>query len=154
MHLPLLGFIKNVSTTGKITAKNFYRAGGWAECHNSDIWAMSNPVGNFGHGDPVWANWNMGGAWLSTHSWEHYRFMQDKDYLKNYAYETMKGAAQFCMDWLIEDKDEELITSPSTSPENKYITPNGYHGATFYGGTPTWLSFGNVWRTLLRLQKF
>lgn len=135
MHLPLLGFIKNISETGKITAKTFYGANGWVACHNSDIWAMSNPVGNFGNGDPVWANWNMGGAWLSTHLWEHYLFTQDKNYLKNDAYNIMRGAAQFCLEWLVEDKEGNLITSPSTSPENKYVTPTGYHGATFYGGT-------------------
>ena len=83
MHLPLLSFIKNISTTGETTARTFYGVTGWAECHNSDIWAMSNPVGNFGYGDPVWANWNMGGAWLSTHLWEHYLFTQDKIFLKN-----------------------------------------------------------------------
>jgi len=104
-------------------------------CHNSDIWAMSNPVGNFGHDDPVWACWNMGGAWLSTHLWEHYLFTQDKKYLKNEAYDIMRGAAQFCLEWMVQDKDGKLITSPSTSPENKYISPTGYHGATFYGGT-------------------
>jgi alpha-L-fucosidase 2 len=135
MHVPLLGFIKNVSITGKLTAKNYYAASGWVACHNSDIWAMSNPVGNFGFGDPVWANWNMGGTWLSTHLWEHYSFTQDREFLKNEAYEIMKGAAQFCLEWLVEDKDGKLITSPSTSPENRYVTPDGYHGATYYGGT-------------------
>jgi alpha-L-fucosidase 2 len=135
MHHPMLGFIKNISETGRITAKTFYGANGWVACHNSDIWAMSNPVGNFGQGDPVWANWNMGGAWLSTHLWEHYLFTQDKVFLKTDAYDIMRGAAQFCLDWLVEDKEGKLITSPSTSPENKYVTPNGYHGATFYGGT-------------------
>jgi len=135
MHLPMLGFIKNISETGKITAKTFYGTNGWVACHNSDIWAMSNPVGNFGQGDPVWANWNMGGAWLSTDLWEHYLFTQDKNFLKNDAYEIMHGAAQFCLEWLVEDKEGKLITSPSTSPENKYVTPAGYHGATFYGGT-------------------
>ncbi len=97
---------------------------GWAACHNSDIWAMSNPVGNFGNGDPVWANWYMGGAWLSTHLWEHYLFTQDKEWLKNEAYALMRGAAEFCLDWLVEDKNGKLITSPSTSPENMYITHN------------------------------
>jgi len=135
MHLPLLSYIKNVSETGKVTAKTFYGLNGWVECHNSDIWAMSNPVGNFGHDDPVWACWNMGGAWLSTHLWEHFLFTQDKDYLKNEAYDIMRGAAQFCIEWLVEDKEGKLITSPSTSPENKYVTPAGYTGATFYGGT-------------------
>ena len=134
MHSPLLSFIKNLSETGKITAKTFYGINGWLACHNTDIWAMSNPVGN-GNDEPMWADWNMGGAWLSTHLWEHYRFTQDNDFLKNHAYEIMKGAAQFCLEWMVEDKDGKLITSPSTSPENKYVTPTGYHGATFYGGT-------------------
>ena len=135
MHLPLLSFIKNLSITGKVTAKTFYGVNGWAECHNSDIWAMSNPVGNFGKDDPVWACWNMGGTWLSTHLWEHFLFTQDRNFLKNEAYDIMRGAAQFCIEWMVEDKEGKLITSPSTSPENKFISPSGYQGATFYGGT-------------------
>jgi len=135
MHRPLLGFIKNVESTGTITAKTFYGANGWVVCHNSDIWAMSNPVGDFGNGDPSWACWNMGGAWLSTHLWQHYLFTKDLKFLKNEGYELMKGAAQFCLDWLVEDKNGKLITSPSTSPENLYKTPEGYVGATMYGGT-------------------
>ncbi len=134
MHMPMMTFIKNISETGKVTAQTFLGAGGWMACHNSDIWAMSNPVGDFGHGDPVWANWYMGGAWLSTHLWEHYLFTQDTAWLKNEGYELMRGAAAFCLDWLVE-KNGELITSPCTSPENKYINSEGYHGATFYGGT-------------------
>ncbi|HEY3371725.1 MAG TPA: glycoside hydrolase family 95 protein, partial [Prolixibacteraceae bacterium] len=135
MHQPLLSFIKNIATTGKVTAKTFYGVNGWAACHNSDVWAMSNPVGDFGNGDPNWACWNMGGTWLSTHLWEHYQFTHDQKFLKNEAYELMKGAALFCLEWLVEDKIGELITSPSTSPENKYITPDGYVGATLFGGT-------------------
>ncbi len=135
MHSPMLSFIHNVAETGKVTAKTFYGTRGWAAAHNSDIWAMSNPVGNFGKGDPSWANWNMGGVWLSTHVWEHYTFSHDLDWLRNDGYSLMKGSAQFCLDWLVEDKSGKLITSPSTSPENNYITPQGYRGATMYGGT-------------------
>lgn len=135
LHRPLLSFIKNVASTGAVTAKTFYGVNGWCVCHNSDIWAMSNPVGDFGSGDPNWANWNMGGAWLSTHLWEHYQFTQDDKFLKDEAYNLMKGAAQFCLEWLVEDKKGYLVTSPSTSPENLYITPDGYKGATLYGGS-------------------
>lgn len=135
LHQPLLHFIKNISETGKITAKTFYGVNGWTAAHNSDIWAMSNPVGNFGGGDTNWACWNMAGAWLSTHIWEHYLFSQDKDFLKKEGYEILRGAAQFCLEWLVEDKNGNLITSPSTSPENRFITPDGYVGATLYGGT-------------------
>jgi alpha-L-fucosidase 2 len=136
MHLPLLSFIKNLSVTGKVTAKTFYGVNeGWAAAHNSDIWAMTNPVGQFGKEDPSWACWPLSGAWLSTHIWEHYIFTQDKNYLKNEGYPIMKGASQFFLGWMILDKNGNLITSPSTSPENKYIAPDGFIGATMYGGT-------------------
>ncbi|EJL64299.1 glycoside hydrolase family 95 protein [Flavobacterium sp. CF136] len=136
MHLPLLSFIKNLSITGKITAKTFYGVDkGWAAGHNSDIWAMTNPVGQFGKEEPMWACWPMAGAWLSTHIWEHYVFTQDKEYLKKEGYPLMKGAAEFCLGWMVTDKNGNLITSPSTSPENQYIAPDGFVGATMYGGT-------------------
>lgn len=136
MHLSLLSFIKNLSVTGKTTAQTFYGVNdGWASAHNSDIWAMTNPVGQFGKEDPSWACWPISGAWLSTHIWEHYVFTQDKNYLKKEGYPIMKGAAQFFLGWMVTDKNGNLITSPSTSPENKYIAPDGFIGATMYGGT-------------------
>jgi alpha-L-fucosidase 2 len=136
MHNSLLTFVHNLSKTGEVTAKTFFGVQkGWAACHNSDIWAMSNPVGNFGEGDPVWANWYMGGTWLSTHIWEHYIFTQNKEWLKNEGYPVLKGAAEFCLGWLVEDKNGKLIPSPSTSPEQRYINDKGYRGATLYGGT-------------------
>ncbi len=135
MHQPFLTFLENLEKTGKITAKTFYDAPGWTVHHNSDIWAMTNPVGDFGNGSPSWANWYMGGAWASTHLWEHYIFTKDEVFLKQKAYSLMKGAAEFCLAMLIPDKNGKLITSPSTSPENRYITPTGYHGETIYGGS-------------------
>jgi alpha-L-fucosidase 2 len=136
MHMPLLSFIKNLSVTGKVTAKTFYGVNqGWAAAHNSDIWAMTNPVGQFGKEDPMWACWPIAGAWLSTHIWEHYTFTQDKDYLKKEGYPLMKGAAEFCLNWMVLDKNGNLITSPSTSPENQYKLADGFVGATLYGGT-------------------
>ncbi|MEO8887362.1 MAG: glycoside hydrolase family 95 protein [Mucilaginibacter sp.] len=136
MHMPFLSFIGNLATTGKVTAKTFYGINrGWASAHNSDIWAMSNPVGDFGKSDPTWANWNMSGTWAVTHLWDHYLYTGDRDFLKGYAYPLMKGAAMFCLDWLVKDKQGYLITSPSTSPENNYVTPDGYKGGTLYGST-------------------
>ncbi|MCV2486809.1 glycoside hydrolase family 95 protein [Flavobacterium sp. SH_e] len=136
MHSSLLSFIKNLSVTGKVTAKTFYGVDkGWAAAHNSDIWAMTNPVGQFGKEDPMWACWPMAQAWLSTHIWEHYTFTQDLAYLKKEGYPLMKGAAEFCLGWLVTDKNGNLITSPSTSPENQYKLSDGFVGATLYGGT-------------------
>ena len=132
LHMPLLSFIKQLPVTGKDTAREYYGMDrGWCLGHNSDIWAITNPVG-LNSGDPQWANWNMGGAWIASHIWEHYLFTRDLDFLREY-YPTLKGAAEFCLGWMIEDKDGNLITSPSTSPENNFIAPDGKPAATSAG---------------------
>ncbi|WP_426454540.1 glycoside hydrolase family 95 protein [Paenibacillus sp. S-38] len=125
LHEPLLTFIGNLAKNGARTAETNYGTRGWTAHHNSDIWAMSNPVGDFGHGDPVWASWPMGGVWLCQHLWEHYTFSRSTDYLHEKAYPVMKEAALFCLDWLHEDGEGRLVTSPSTSPEHKFRTPDG-----------------------------
>jgi alpha-L-fucosidase 2 len=121
MHRPFLDFIANVAKNGQKTAEINYGAKGWVAHHNSDIWAQSAPVGDFGDGDPVWAFWPMGGIWLTQHLWEHFAFGRDMEYLRTHAYPIMKEAALFVLDWLQEDQDGSLITSPSTSPEQKFV---------------------------------
>ncbi len=129
-HQPLLDWIQQLERNGTNTAREFYHARGWVAHHNSDIWALTTAVGDKGNGDPMWANWYMGGAWLCQHLWEHYAFTGDKEYLEK-VYPTMRNAALFCMDWLIENKDPDgntyLVTSPSTSPENSFR----YAGKTY-----------------------
>ena len=137
MAMPLDGFVSALATNGRYTSENYYGIHrGWSAGHNSDIWAMANPVGEKKE-KPEWANWPLGGAWLVETLWERYLFTQDKDYLRMVVYPLMKGAAEFCLDWLIENPNnpQELITAPSTSPENEYVTDEGYHGMTCYGGT-------------------
>lgn len=120
MHMPLLNWIQSLAKTGKATAREFYNSNGWVAHHNSDLWALSNPVGDRGAGDPVWANWAMGGNWLCQHLYEHYRYTGDKKFLAEKAYPVMKEAALFTLDWLVEDKDGYLVTAPATSPENMF----------------------------------
>lgn len=127
MAEPLIAHIQRMAGNGGATAKNYYGMRGWAVHHNSDLWAQTNPVGE-GSGDPKWANWSLGSPWLSQHLYEHYRFTGDKAYLRNVAYPLMKGAAEFCLDWLVE-RDGILVTAPSTSPENVYLHPAGFQGA-------------------------
>jgi len=137
MAIPLDDFIKALAENGKYTAKNYYGIHkGWCSSHNSDLWAMTNPTGEKREW-PEWANFNLGGAWLVEALWERYLFTKDKEYLRTTAYPLMKGAADFCLDWLVKNpkNPKELITAPSTSPENEYITDKGYHGMTCYGGT-------------------
>ena len=139
MHQSLFTFMKELQGSGELTAKAYYGVQrGWCLGHNTDLWAMTCPVGLHG-GDPSWANWNMGGAWVSTHIWEHYTFSADKEFLREY-YPVLKGAAEFCLGWLVSTADmgvegpAYLITAPSTSPENIYVADDGYHGRSCYGG--------------------
>jgi alpha-L-fucosidase 2 len=124
MFAPLGQFIRNIATNGANTARDFYHAHGWMAHHNSDIWAHSDPVGDIGEGDPMWANWYMGGAWLSRHLWEHYLFTGDRQFLAD-AYPIMKGAAEFTLEWLQKDAAGRWVTAPSTSPENSFYYVEG-----------------------------
>ena len=137
MVMPLNDFVKALSETGRHTAKHYYGIDkGWCSSHNSDIWAMSNPVGEKNE-KPEWANWNFGGAWLVNTLWEHYQYNPDEAYLRQTVYPLMKGATEFMLEWMIRNpkNTDEWITAPSTSPENEYVTDKGYHGMTCYGGT-------------------
>jgi alpha-L-fucosidase 2 len=125
MTAPLTDLIGELAVTGKRTAWDFYHARGWVAHHNTDIWALSNPVGNLGKGQPVWANWPMGGNWLCWHLWQHYLYTGDKVFLRDTAYPLMKGAAEFCLDWLIRGPGGYWVTAPSMSPENTFLYAPG-----------------------------
>ena len=124
-HEPLLRMIAELAVNGRETAAVNYGCQGWVAHHNSDLWRQSAPVGNYGEGNPVWANWPMGGAWLAQHLWEHYAFTGDVIFLREQAYPLLRGAARFGLDWLTEDGRGHLVTAPSTSPENMFTTPGG-----------------------------
>jgi alpha-L-fucosidase 2 len=133
-HGPLFDLIADLAKNGRRTAQVNYRAAGWVAHHNTDLWRQSAPVGG-GHGNPVWANWPMGGAWLCRHLWEHYAFTGDEAFLRERAWPLMAGAARFCLDWLIEDGEGHLVTIPSVSPEHMFYTPEGEPAAVSAAAT-------------------
>lgn len=120
---PLFDLIRALATTGRRTARRLYDADGWTAHHNTDAWAYSLPVG---HGDasPQWAFWPMAGLWLSRHIAEHAAFAAD-DALLTSMWDVLRDAAAFALDWLVRDADGQWGTSPSTSPENEFRTPDG-----------------------------
>jgi alpha-L-fucosidase 2 len=131
---PLFDLIAELAENGRKTAEVNYGMPGWVSHHNADLWRQSAPVG-LGSGDPVWANWSMSAGWLCQHLWEHYAFTQDREFLRQRAYPVMKGAAEFLLSWLFEDSKGHLITGPSTSPENKFLAPNGKPAAVSAAST-------------------
>jgi len=131
---PLFSWMKDLSENGARTAGEHYGLPGWVSHHNIDLWRASNPVGE-GVGAPTWANWGMSGPWLCGHLYEHYRFTQDREFLREGAYPLMKGSAEFCLAWLIEDKQGRLTTCPSFSTENDFMAPDGKPAMTSAGCT-------------------
>lgn len=134
-HEPLFDLVEGVARNGRKTAQVNYGANGWVSHHNVDLWRQTGPVGSYGGGSPTWANWQMSGPWLCAHLWEHYRFTGDQAFLKNRAWPVMKGSAEFCLDWLIEDKTGHLTTCPSVSTENNFRTPQGRNAEVSAGCT-------------------
>jgi alpha-L-fucosidase 2 len=134
LHEPLLAFIRELSVNGTPTASSMYGTRGWTAHHNSDLWRHSGMVGDWGNGDPVWATWAMAGPWLAQHLYEHYLFGGDLAWLRDTAYPVLRGAAEFGLDWLVDDGKGHLVTAPSTSPENKFRI-NGQPGTISAGAT-------------------
>jgi alpha-L-fucosidase 2 len=126
--------MSDLAKNGAKTAQEEYGLTGWVSHHNIDIWRASNPVGE-GVGQPTWANWGMSGPWLCEHLYEHYLFTRDIEFLKTRAYPLMKGAAEFCLAWLIEDGKGGFTTCPSFSTENDFMAPDGKKAMTSAGCT-------------------
>lgn len=111
---PLFKMIEECAETGQKVAMEHYQAPGWVLHHNADIWRGAAPINAANHG--IWVT---GGAWLTTHMWEHFQFTQDIDFLRDRAWPVMKGASEFFVDYLVKDPETGwLISGPSNSPEN------------------------------------
>jgi alpha-L-fucosidase 2 len=113
MNEPLIQMVRELSQTGKQTARDMYGADGWVLHHNTDIWRMNGPIdGSF------WGMWPMGGAWLCQHLFEKYEYNGDQEYLRS-VYPAMKGAVEFYFSFLVEEPQHKwLVVCPSVSPEN------------------------------------
>ena len=110
---PLFTMIAELTDQGGKVARQHYGAKGWVHHQNTDIWRVAAPMDG-----PSWGAFTTGGAWLSTHLWEHYLYTGDKDFLKKY-YPVLKGSVEFFLDFLIQHpRYGWMVTVPSTSPEN------------------------------------
>ncbi|MCI8441388.1 MAG: glycoside hydrolase family 95 protein [Provencibacterium sp.] len=120
-HLPLFQMLQRAARRGEKTAREIYGLPGWVTHHNIDLWGHSSPVGGPADDNPCrFAIWPMSGGWLCRHLWEHYLFTGDRDFLRETAYPLMRGAAEFYLSYLCE-YNGQLVTSPSTSPENTFV---------------------------------
>lgn len=123
---PFFSMVKDLSETGAKTAKEMYDCGGWVAHHNTDLWRIAGPV----DGTP-WGMFITGGAWLTTHIWQHYLFTGDKEFLEQY-YPVLKGAADFLVDYMqeypatgeVKQAAGWVMTVPTVSPEHGPVGKN------------------------------
>ncbi len=110
---PLTTLVKELTDQGAEVAREHYGANGWVFHQNTDLWRVAAPMDG-----PTWGTFTVGGAWLTTHLWEHYLYTLDRDYLRE-VYPVIKGSVDFFMDFLVEHPNGKwLVTNPSNSPEN------------------------------------
>ena len=117
---PFFSMVRDLSVTGAKTAQEMYGCRGWVAHHNTDLWRIAGPVDG-----TTWGMFPTGGAWLTTHIWQHYLYTGDKQFLEEY-YPVMKGAADFLLDYMQEYPSDGyikqaagwLVTVPTVSPEH------------------------------------
>jgi len=121
LHEPLFDLLDNLRPAGRKTARDVYNARGFVAHHTTDAWWFTAPSGR-----AQWGMWPTGAAWVSAHLWERYLFTEDAEFLRRRGYPVLREAAEFFLDWLVENpKTGKLVSGPSTSPENPFKTPDG-----------------------------
>lgn len=120
----LFDWFELLTERGRQPARILYGADGWVAYH------ATNPFGRVtGSGSTRSSQFKNGfidplaGAWMALTLWRHYEFTADEAFLAETAYPVLKGAAEFLLDYLLEDEDGYLVAVPSTSPENAFVDP-------------------------------
>jgi alpha-L-fucosidase 2 len=120
-HEPFFDMVDELVVRGRKTARDLYGCRGWVAHHTTDAWWFTVPIGR-----TVWGLWPLGGAWCCRHLFEHWQFTGDQEFLRRRAFPVIREAALFFLDYLTEDPETgRLVSGPSTSPENTFITSDG-----------------------------
>ncbi len=129
--MPLTDLVKKFAVKGMDTAKAYYACPGWCVHHNSDIWGNTNPAGhpNGDGDDSLFSVWNTSGPWLLNMLWEHYEYTRDEEF-KQEIKPLFEGCLEFYNAYLVE-KDGELVTCPSLSPENAFVVGGREYATTY-----------------------
>jgi hypothetical protein len=122
--MPLVDLLERMSIRGAFTAKTMYGCRGWCAHHNTDIWADTDPQDRW---MPATV-WPLGGVWLCLDVMEILRFHYDAN-LHLRVIPILEGCVEFLMDFLIPSScGKYMVTNPSLSPENTFITATGSTG--------------------------
>ncbi|GAA3011871.1 glycosyl hydrolase family 95 catalytic domain-containing protein [Microbacterium aurantiacum] len=128
-HRALLNLLEVLARTGRDTAGRLYGLDGWVAHHNTDIWGYTFPTA----GDAAWSQWPLGGAWLVRQFDEQRRHGAMPPEVRERFWPVARECARFLLGWLHVDETGAATTSPSTSPENRYIAADGRPAALTIG---------------------
>ncbi|MGN0521190.1 MAG: glycosyl hydrolase family 95 catalytic domain-containing protein [Eubacterium sp.] len=128
---PLTEYVKKIAVNGKVTARDYYDCSGFCSHHNSDIWGATYPAGypNGNGNSTQYAPWCMSAPWFLNQLYEHYLYIQDEKFKKDIT-PLFEDCLNFYKDFLVE-KDGELVTCPSISPENNYLLNGKAYSLTY-----------------------
>jgi len=127
---PLFGLIDLMRSAGRSTAREMYDAPGWV------THTVTNPWGYTAPGGVGWGIFVTAGVWIAQQLWDHYTFTADVEFLKARAYPVLRNAAEFFLAYMVTEPGHGwLVTGPSDSPENWYVTPSGGRAAESMGPT-------------------
>jgi alpha-L-fucosidase 2 len=129
-QIPLFTSIDLMRESGRGTAKEMYGASGWV------VHTVTNPWGYTAPGSVGWGIFVSAGIWISLQMWDHWKFNGDTEFLRARAYPVLREAAEFFLSYMVpEPKHGWLVTGPSDSPENWYLTPSGHRASESMGNT-------------------
>ena len=130
LDLPLAELVREMVPNGEKSARAYYHANGWVAHVITNPWHFTEP------GESAsWGATKSGSGWICNNLWQHYAYTEDTAYLRK-IYPVLKGAAIFYHDMLIRDPATGwLVTSPSSSPENGFVMPNGHTVSICMGPT-------------------
>ena len=117
LHKPFVNFIiRGAQSTGwKEVGKRYNEGHGWSVLTETSLYNSMSTWGD---------NYLVANVWYTSHLWMHYRYTQDKEFLKE-AFPAMWGAAEFWFHRLIEDRGFDNTQDEQESVRN-YHTPYKY----------------------------
>ncbi|RSM01285.1 hypothetical protein CDV31_011415 [Fusarium ambrosium] len=121
---PVMDLLEKMAERGRKTAETMYGCRGWCAHHNTDIWGDADP-------QDTWmpaSLWPLGGVWVCIDVFNMLKYEYDSA-LHHRVSPVLEGCVEFLLDFLIPSAcGKYLVTNPSLSPENTFLSESGEAG--------------------------
>ncbi|MBA2943074.1 discoidin domain-containing protein [Paenibacillus sp. CGMCC 1.16610] len=115
---PLIDYIESLRVPGRVSSEKYFGING--------AWSVGVAQNPFGYTSPGWDfDWGWSpssNAFIANNMWESYKFSGDVNLLRDRVYPILKETAEFWTQFLVEDGDGTLVSTPCYSPEHGTIS--------------------------------